>query len=408
MPIFNTNEEVPQSNPIEPAPVIDTASVYHNREMKNKIIAFISGSTWTVDYYAKYQGDDDVLSNGSDVGSPTLLQYQKIEKMELRLQGSLEQATDTQTNTTSVTGSALVYPIVIPQIGDVIVAHVGANSYGIFDVVTVARQSLYKESAWLIEVNMSDYLTDVKQAELEDKVVNTLIFDITQLNTDKGPIRTESEYQRNVDRCALINELVSCLYNEYYNTYHQTFLVKDVKMCFDPFAVDFFNKIVGTEFLGGRATPRLYDFRNTIFQYEYSTIWDAILTNSRRTVLKGVKEMGNRSTFQFGTCYLFNTIDTTQLECVVYPGDDGCCDGGRPITTLGNPDLYLYVLSEAFYTEDSDNYTAMDRWVWDMIDRKIPVYTELVEYADNVLSTQTGKERFYNTLLLIALLMISR
>lgn len=409
MALFTSPEQTPLNNvpPASPPPtVVDTASVYHNREFKNKLTTFISGNSWTVNYYNKYNGDDDATALSNDNASPTLNQFQLIKKMELRLQAALNHTTPTDTQVSTVRGEAMVYPIIVPSVGDVIFGDLGEGMVGKFEVVQVTRQSLFKESAWMIEFTLTDYVDDYIFNHMEDRVVNTLIFDITVLNTDKGPLRTESEYNRNVDRLELMRSLTANLYVEYYNHYHGTFIITpDTGLSlYDPFAIDFFNKIIDERYRGGREAPRLFDFRNVLFQYEIMTVWDAMINGSMSYLKRGAKYMTELDVTAFGAHFIMNTIQTTQLESVIHPIDS---PNGEALDGIADIDTLPYVASAAFYDNDEANFETVDNFIKALIDGTLPVYSEVVEYA-NTLEAMDTKTRFYNTIVTLAVLSVIR
>ena len=403
MPLFNNSTTIPVPAAVPEPPVVDTATVYNNPEVQEPLIRFIEGNSWTVDYYGQFVGDDDVLANNDDIAAPSLNQYQLVRSLELRLAEGITSSTDTQ-QVTTVTGNAMVYPVLIPLVGDVIVAKLEDGVTAEFAVTAVERQSLFKESAWSIDFTMTRFADAASMLVLTDKVVTDLMFDITKLSSSVGAIRTQSEYDRNVSKNKLMLELVDSLYEEYYDVRHDTLLfsVGDDKV-YDPFAIEFLARILPPGALDGWDRPAVYDFKNTHFTGTIRTLWDALLSGKRSTLNRCVKEMTNLSSQAFNASHTYTAIDSMGLTQITYP----TVVDGLAIKTLELTDPTAYVFNDAFYQATVADYTPLELLVSNLLDGEMLNYTDITDTLTDI-ATSTPADRFYHITVVIALLLTLR
>lgn len=404
MPIF-TDDDVPVPSPeaLVPEPVIETASVYQNINTRVKVIPHIEGNSLTVDYFGRVIGDSDPASLPTDLNNLGSIQYQLIKGLELRVTDELTQNTDEQTQTTTVVGSANMYPIVIPIIGDTFISPLGDGTYATFVITATERISIFKETAWKIEYTLDSYATEEVIAALLERVVTTLYFDLKGLNESGGALATESEYNRKVTRKTMLGDLIDRFYAEYYNPIIKTFMVPDpLFKLYDPYLVDFWNYLVGKELSGGKLLPHQFDVRGAIFKTDYTTVWDAVIKQNRGLLNRSVMVMHELATTAFIIQYVQFTLHSSGIDRVVHPVEVG----GLAITGL-DAEGSNYIFSDAFYTKAEVGQTPLEILVNKVIDGEIIPYSDIVPiYA--LLDSLSTKDRFYQIPFLITLLTLSR
>lgn len=408
MPLYNDDDTpIPPPPSIPAASVIETASVYQNTNERVKAVPYIEGNTWTVEYYGRLIGNSDPATLDTDITDPTLMQFQLVKNMELRVTQELSQTTDEQTQLTTVTGVANMYPIVIPIIGDVFLAPLGDGNWGKFTITSTERQSIYKESAWTITYTQGEYVSEPLLELLNDRVVQTLIFDLNGLNEAGGALATESEWNRNVLRKKYIIDMVNWYYEEFYHPTIKTFLVPDefVKL-YDPYVVEFWNFLIGKELNGGRLLPHQFDVRSSIFKTDYVTVWDAIQKQSNAVLSRAVHSMAELPTSVFALGYINFTIHSSGLDKIIYPHEVNglAVTGGTDLPV--NP-LIPYIFSAEFYANASTGQSDLELLVHQMIDGTIIPFND-VKALYLELKNRTPLQRFYEIPLLIALLTVSR
>ena len=403
MPLFEK-----QDTPIAPIPpgasqdiIIDTSSIYTNSQFNSKIIPYLDGSPWvTYAYYGQYLGRDDVITNSSDITDPTLKQYLKIQKFELRVTSPLTQTYSETTGTTSVIGTANVYPIISPIVGDVFIAEIEFGSQGIFEITNVERASLFRESAWIVTYAMINYATADVVAELDSYVVNNAVFDVSLLGTGSNPLRTLSENTRAIDKDALTLTLISEYYDEFYNTKLHTLLVPDPNIIiYDPHVVKFWNKIVSSD----HPMPIEYDIGGSLLLNDYITLFDCLIKQNPAMITRAVKSMNSISVGAFAATYIRNTIANLSIGNIIYP----YIDDQKPLRNSNDPIITdTYILTDTFYNK-IEPLTALESLVTNAINRTVLAYKDITTFT-NVRDTLTPIERFYQLPIYILLLQLAR
>lgn len=406
MPRFKeTDTAVPTPDPAEQPPVIETASIYNATHTDNNVIAYIEGDSWVVDYFNQYYGDEDVGTTNYDVNDPTLKQYSRIKDFELRLTDPLNQDYDQAVGTSAITGTANVYPVLTPTAGDVFIGQVNDNKFALFSVTSVERLSFYKESAFAIEFTFMDYMTDVLHDDLKEKTVNVQHFDLKGMLGRRPALRTESEWQRDIERKELRYALIEEYFINYYRRDNQTFIVPDSEVL-DPFLVNFWNRMIGVTDIRGFDAPKTYNLINAIYKAPYKTVWDAFADQSVSTLRYCAKTMTEVHTGSFGAAYTYYTLETTRVQGVVQPVEVN----GIAINTFDSLTAQQepYIFSQAFYDEDVDNMSELEELIYRGVQGVgvIP-YGEVKTQIDNVQAMPT-KDRFYYLPFLIAILGITR
>ena len=95
---------------------------------------------------------NDSVTHFSLDASGTVQQYERIDGLEILLQGSLgtSQST-TELRTTEITGEAHVLPPVIPNKGDIMLMDIGRNTIGWFNINEVRRLTHRRNTLYEIQ-----------------------------------------------------------------------------------------------------------------------------------------------------------------------------------------------------------------------------------------------------------------
>lgn len=409
MPIYNpagTTVPTPVPNPV--APVVETASIYQNANERVKTIPHIEGNTWTVEYYGRVIGNMDPATLDTDIDEQTLIQFQLVKNMEIRVTQELQQYTDPQTQLSTLQGQANMYPIVIPIIGDVFLAQLGDGTWGKFAITSTERQSMFKESVWAITYTLAAYVDQDVLDDVNGKTVQTLVFDLKGINEAGGALATLSEYERNVLRVRYIQDLIDQMYEEYYKPMLRSFVYNDNAKgyIYDPYLVEFWNYILGQDNNGGHPTPHQYDIRSSIFKNEYITIWDVMQKQRREMMNRVVYGMRELTTTVFQLPYIYMTMYSAGINTIIHPYEVN----GLAITSQEDEDnvpYSPYIFSDEFYDNSNTGQTVLELQVQKLIDQIIPAFNDVKPYYDNIRNL-SHKERFYQIPILIALFKVSR
>lgn len=213
----------------------------------SSLIAYISGAPYTCDYYKQVVGEHNDLRE-IDPGQPNVYQqYELIHDLEIRVSNPLSSAYDGTTGITSVTGSGLVYPFMIPNIADYFVSDAGDNLKGLFRITSVERKNFSRDSAFYIEYEMVGY-TDALQtlySDLVSKVIREYHFSKERLIEGLQPILTTDSYQQTTNLKALYSEIVQYYFQTFYSSHYSTLVLPGQQYgIYDSFLVDYLFKII--------------------------------------------------------------------------------------------------------------------------------------------------------------------
>lgn len=406
MPLFNTTPVIP----VPPTPVntteviVDTASIYSNVKQSTPIIGYLTGSPWNCNYYNQYMTRSDVVINSNDVTDPTLKQYLKINNFELRVTDALSSDINPSTGTAVVTGSANVYPVLTPIVGDLIVGMVEDGTYGIFEVTAATRASQFKESSWSITYSQIGYTTPTESEYYDAYVVANLVFDATLLNTGTNPLKSLSEYLQSVDKNVLLFNLINEYYMQFYDYLTRTFIVPNepdtLGVIYDPFVVDFWNLYVSRDAYPNIESPTSYDTTNSLIPQPFTTVFDAISKQSKAILNYCQQYMTNTSVDEFNATYQRHTMRVTPIDYVVFPNIDYNNVGESTNTTP-------YIFSSAFYTGATTSMSPLELQVYKVINRQAVLFSDVQPLITNLDAGPT-LNKFYTVPFLIVLTMISR
>lgn len=259
MPIVSPNDSAPP-NPRSPVvqiakPEYKGVTVDTKVEPVQNILSHVGGSSWTVNYYSQAL-DLDSATQGQGQGTPPVQQqYRLIKGMELKVTTPLTTSQNPDTNSMLVTGEANVYPFVIPNIGDMFLADVGAGREGVFEVTNVTRLSVFKQAVHSIEYKMMGYSDTVIEGsgsrldDLNRKVVQTFQYDKDFIKYGQNPLIFEEDYE-NIE-----------------------YLRRNYRMILDRYFKTFMSKELSTVILPGQET-NTYDHYLTQFLSSIFSVWD--------------------------------------------------------------------------------------------------------------------------------------
>lgn len=353
MPLFDNSLPV---KPIPPSPlnvtkqVIDTASSYSTFQYKNTLITSLDGSPWTGIYYTQFIGKDDVMINSNDVSDPTIKQYLKINNFELRVTSPLSNSVTVGTGTSTVTGTANVYPVITPLAGDIFLAEVEAGITGIFEVTGIERMTQFQASAWSIQYSQIGYVNEDTIRDYDRFVVSELVFDVKLLENGSNPLHTKSEQNRLVQRDLAIAELIEEYYTEFFSIPVNTFILPNDNdigdIVYDPFLVKFWNMFINTNGFTSYTPPLEYDAATSLYNKPFTTVYDALGKQSKTILKYCVRAMRSLPTVNFDATFQRHTLRITPIDKVIFP----YIFEKTVSNTFGNSDI-----AEAINSIGSDN-----------------------------------------------------
>ncbi len=228
MPLVDSSTEPPEpqlsalriTDPQYQGIVIDTRYI-----PATDLLTHIEGSSWTVDYYSQVLDRDNGVE-GQSLNTPAQMQqYRRVKSLELKVSQGLVPSQDPSTKKMSYSGAAGMYPVLIPNKGDMFIAETDDGRFAIFMVDDSERKSMYKDAVFTITYQMQDYAIPQRMLDLESKVVASYEYVKDYLQAGQNPLVEASEWQ-NIARLHNRSESILEAYTkQFFSREFNTFIV---------------------------------------------------------------------------------------------------------------------------------------------------------------------------------------
>lgn len=253
MPIAERKPTV-DKKPIQEQPAIEpkeyaSVVVDSSKTKLTSLISYVEGAPWTVNYYQQ------VISRNNDVrdldpGQDNVYQqYNKINKLEIRVTTPLSFSQDTDNTLTHVTGAANIHSNITPNVGDLFIAETTNGRPGLFSLNNVERKSLDRGTVFYVDYELVCFVdTDrTRIANLEAKVIRQYFFDKERLIEGLKPVLQEEQFKEYKDLTFNYKALCDYYFSTFFNREFSTLIVPgQSSIIYDPFLVDYVLKIVDT------------------------------------------------------------------------------------------------------------------------------------------------------------------
>ncbi len=293
-----------------------------------QLLTHVEGSAWTTNYYSQVL-DQDSASQGQGMGTnPIHQQYRLIKGMELKVTSSLTTSQDQQTKSMNITGAATVYPFVIPNEGDMFLADVGAGREGVFEITSVERRSVFKQTVHAIEYKMvgySDTLVDSSgESRLDDltsKVVQTFQYDKDFIKHGQNPLIFEEDYAH--------VEFLRRNYRSMLDRYFRTFFSKELSTLILPGqdhpTYDHYLVKAVLECFSTRDCPEIRQTRILNVDDDYAlnaaSIWSVITTRDKASFRDAFLKIGKVYSADFTKDPMLEGVRWSGVHELIYPTD---------------------------------------------------------------------------------------
>lgn len=288
---------------------------------RSSLLMHIEGSSWSVDYYSQVLARDSATA-GQGLGTAAInQQYRLLKTMDVKVTSPLSSDQDNDTKEMTVSGSATIYPFLVPNIGDMFLASINDGREGLFQVTSTERMSIMREACHRIDYVMIDYSTEARRADLTAKVVQTFKFERDFLKHGQNPMMFESDYDHFTYLRDNYQFILETWFRRFFSSEFSTLTVPDqANSTYDPFLT----RAVLNQFSTNDAPQIRYvrvlnaDEDPGINAY---SVWDAIEKRDRRALLYAFQKVGLVSNRQFSTNSQFNGIRYCGINYSVYPAD---------------------------------------------------------------------------------------
>lgn len=324
MPIVKDNPDSPSTikpnlpkalSPVAKSNVVDTKYT-----PIASLITYVSGAHWTVDFFSQAVDVDNNL-HGQDVSqSPLYQQYTCIKGLEVKVQSALTSSQD-ENNRMIVSGSASVYPFVIPNIGDMFAADVGDGREGVFRIKNVEKKSLLRQSVYTIDYDLQYYSEESKdkRKDLADKTIRTVFFVKDFLLHGQNPLVIEEDFYIVQTLENKYFEIVKNYMSWFYNNDLSTLVVPGQSfITYDHFLTDAVLSILNTT----DAEQIKYIKRLNVdgdMYLKQPQLWQALIERDKSLIELSNRRMGLVDVKTFGTDPVMESIAYGGVKYMVYP-----------------------------------------------------------------------------------------
>jgi hypothetical protein len=385
------------SKPTSPVDNQASTPVYDQATQPAVLTVDMEGEPWVVEYYNQLLTSSESpkpLDTGLDA---TLQQYHHITSFILSVTDPLSSSVDNATGLTEVTGAGIIYPnTVVPHIGDMFIAKLETGFYGLFTLTQVTRATFYKLSSFQVEYRLFEQLDSTLKADIEAKSVTHSYFDRNRIAVGKSPLvsyratNLETRYQAN------LHNAIDLLYMNFYDGDRKTFIYKEEeRKGYDGFACAFFDATIDSAYLRDYPSIVVYDL-GIPQPLKKPTLWRALLRGEKHGIsFLYPREFLPKDPGSLVNTYILRSVAHARIDVTPIPE--------KWVGFTIDRTTESYVLSHAFYDEDTANQTNLEKAVSLIMDRKT-VPDTLVRTLSEEAETLTGKTQFYHLILLAFIL----
>lgn len=344
---------------------------------RGAILTNIQGNPLRVDYYSQILGLDESPAQYDPGQSAVYQQYLHITNFEIRQQGSLAASNDPVTNELSLQGTAIMYPGLIPNRGDVILTDIGDGRAGIFGVIDTNQYTLFKQSAYEITFKLIRYLTELEKNDLRQKTVEEYIFRKDFITYGRYPFITREEEVQQKSLEASIVTLRQTFLHHFYSANNRCIMVPGQEApAYDPYLARAFLRIVNVD-----DDPRIGRIQLlNCDDYGYRDIrsaWDLLLECDDQLRGLDFRKIALCSVGIFTPNALLRSVRWSGAKYVIVPQDEPenvdfefkdlpmATTGFFPNTSTRTTVLDVgvdedYLFSQWFYSRDRPKMTALE------------------------------------------------
>lgn len=373
------------------APKPSVSTVFETLNSEPARITDIEGEPWIVTYFHLSITANETPNPLDAALDPTLQQYLKINEFRISVTDDLEFSFSQENNTNTLTGSALLFPSTVkPTTGDMFVGYVEANRRGVFNITSIEPLGYYRQTVYRINYSLhSEYTADIANA-LDVKVIRQSYFDIKRLKAGYSPIVSVETEREEKSLYTQSKFLLEFLYENFYDPEINTFCFTDTlgRRIYDPYAVQFFNSVVGHEERDRFNKPELYNIGEH-HDLSVTNIW-RLLTGDSTVPVSLIQRKAERvSPDTLAVSNIYYSIGHLNVDRVVIMDSDG---------------LETYILSESYY-ENSTYQNSFEIFVKDFVESKSFNLSKLNSFIDTV-NELDDADKFYRLIMLIGMIAI--
>lgn len=201
----------------EPRESTFTALVPENNV--NRLLKYLDGYPWTVDYYGQILNTHSIGNHLDDSLGDLSQPYVKINKLIMYVDSDLSSSYNAKDNTTSLVGSAVLPLDITPNVGDTFIANIDSGEDAIFTITRVDEPSYRKNRVYIIDYTMTGITNDHSDLveRLEKRVNEQYYFDSLVGSRRENHLVTGVQY----DSGKRLQEFIFDSQGYYFNVFRQ-------------------------------------------------------------------------------------------------------------------------------------------------------------------------------------------
>ena len=298
-----------------------SAIVDNTRLPTVSLISYVEGAPWSIDYFSQVIGKDSELRDLDLEQSATTQTYAKVVGLELRVTSDLASSHNAEEGTTTVSGTAVIYPFLVPNIGDHFVGYISNNSKAIFRIRSVERSTFRRDAVYTVEYEMRCFVDTepIVYSNLEDKVVTEYYYHRDRLADGLNPNVISSEHELLISLNSWQDKLTQYYFRNFFNREFKTLIPPGQEISvYDPHIVNFVLRTSDTF-----DAPEIREIKHiSLDDDRYTnqpTLWTSLLDRSLQTLQQANKEFCLVESKAFAHDPMLKSIRYLGIEYVVYP-----------------------------------------------------------------------------------------
>lgn len=407
----------------------------------SNLITHVEGAQWKVNYYAQVLNRDNAVTGHNPTKEAPYQQYTYIQEYILKVSSPLSTSQDEETKVMQVTGNAVCYPPLVPNVGDMFIADIGDGRSGIFQITMSEKKSIFKESVYEVNYALVDYATGDRVNDLNKKVVKKVFFLMDFLEHGQNPFLSEEEWGLVRD----LNKEYAYLSQDYVETFFskkwKTFIIPNqTASTYEHFVTKAISHWLSSSVHPDLMYLKVYNTADDPYLSAFS-LFDAIEERDLRSIRKCFTEVFISSTKAFHHNPRTQSLRYSGMQQVLLPlnasyklkeeerhtrktpslfvcAQGSCSTTGivedtnmqRDVTLLDNipltPTLSLndsYILSPDFYNQETDNLSHLEIQLMNYFERESLNAKVILKLVFDM-KHWTILERFYFTPILLVLI----
>jgi len=349
----------------------------------NELIGFIKGHRVPVTYYQLLnQGGSNMRQNVADYPTTRNVldtEYRRIANYEMTFPKGFDIATDTAKASLGVTGEAMLYPGMNPSIGDIFTCGLGDGRIGVFQVSSVSTQSFRADRVWTIDFTLQSFADSSDIDPISGSVTEKLVFEKTNYFGSTKSLLSETTYLSRQKMKTLREILIVNYFDQFYDEDVGTIMRSD----------GVYDETVAT-FITGKTSVAEIHIRPKLFRTLDPKIYNRTIYG--RFINRYNTSLSNLFTTSTDTYYYQTDMGVFVTELVQRKFV-------QPNQVVGG---YPYVMSAAFYVNDTANMSAWDTFImYALTNRKIGDLDSFITTYLETVDTLSPSDQFYRVPLYI-------